>query len=167
MAESREMTTTSISPQAFRARKIAKERSTGEHAAVAALPSDGPLVRVLGVDYIHTVTGEGGDLYWTMAGTRHAENLQRENWYEAAWFRSQRIRLEGTALVSALPSKPIRGFSMGLVVKFSRVGERVPIDTDLIEDLLSCEFNGPFEEFALVEELRRSRRGSSEVRIET
>ena len=61
--------------------------------------------------------------------------------------------------VYAVPTKPMRGESLALVVKFSRVGERVPIDTQLIENVLCCEFNGPFEEFALVEELRHSRRG--------
>ena len=43
-------------------------------------------------------------------------------------------------------------------LKAARAG--VPIETKAIRDLLSCEFNGPFEEFALVEELRHSRRGA-------
>jgi hypothetical protein len=53
------------------------------------------------------------------------------------------------------------------VVKFSRVGQKVPIETKAIRDLLSCEFNGPFEEFALVEELRQSRRGPEGVMVKT
>jgi hypothetical protein len=52
-------------------------------------------------------------------------------------------------------------------VKFSRVGQKVPIETKAIRDLLSCEFNGPFEEFALVEELRQSRRGPEGVMVKT
>ncbi len=54
-----------------------------------------------------------------------------------------------------------------LVVKFSRVGQKVPIETKVIRDLLSCEFNGPFEEFALVEELRHSRRGPDGLMVRT
>jgi hypothetical protein len=114
---------------------------------------------VLGVDYLHTVTEEGGDLYLTAAGVAHAEQLLPRNWHEKQWFRTHREVLRGTGAVYAVPTRPVDGESLGLVVKFSRVGERVPIDTLLIEDLLGCEFNGPFEEFALVEDLRRGRRG--------
>lgn len=159
------MTATPGSEQALHARSIAEERSSGERSSLVELPPGGLLVHVLGVDYVHTVTEDGGDLYLTTAGFRHAEHLQPRNWYELQWFRSQRMRLEGTALVYAVPTKPIRGENLGLVVKFSRVGERVPIDTEVVENVLSCEFNGPFEEFALVEELRRSRRGPADARF--
>ena len=66
-----------------------------------------------------------------------------------------------------VPTKPVGGESLGLVVKFNRAGERVPMATKLIQDLLDCEFNGPFEEFALVEELRRRGRGNASRRIRT
>ncbi len=99
----------------------------------------------------------------TTVGYPYAELLQPDNWYEPGWFKAKRERLQGTSLVYALPTKPVRGQSLSLVVKFSRVGEKVPIDTELIENLLCCEFNGPFEEFALVEELRNSRPGMSDL----
>jgi hypothetical protein len=123
--------------------------------APQAATRGGAPTHVLGVDYVHTVTAQGGDLYLTPAGCAKAEHLQPENWYEPSWFRTHREELRGTGAVYAVPTRPVDGESLGLVVKFSRVGERVPIDTKLIEDLLCCEFNGPFEEFALVEDLRR------------
>ena len=150
-----------------RARKIAEERASGESVPIAELSVESSFIRVLGVDYIHTTTEQGGDLYLTTAGFPYARHLQPENWHDSQWFRAQRERLEGTGAVYAVPTKPIRGESLALVVKFSRVGEKVPINTDLIEDVLCCEFNGPFEEFALVEELRQSRRGSSSLKIQT
>jgi hypothetical protein len=150
------------SVHAAQARAVAEERSSGERVSLRDLPPGALLVHVLGVDYVHTRTEEKGDLYLTAAGFRLAEHLQPRNWHELEWFRSQRMRLEGTALVYAVPTRPVDGENLGLVVKFSRVGERVPIDTAVIENVLSCEFNGPFEEFALVEELRRSRRGPAD-----
>jgi hypothetical protein len=150
-----------------RARKIAEERASGECVPIAELPSGASIVNVLGVDYVHTADDELGDLYLTAAGFPYAEHLQPDNWYEPDWFRSQREKLEGTGSVYALPTKPIRGENLALVVKFSRVGEKVPIDTELIENVLCCEFNGPFEEFALVEELRHSRRGTPDLHLHT
>jgi hypothetical protein len=122
-------------------------------------PLSGTPIHVLGVDYLHSVTEEGGDLYLTAAGQAHAEHLLPQNWHEKQWFRTHREVLRGTGAVYAVPTRPVDGESLGLVVKFCRVGERVPIETGLIEDLLDYEFNGPFEEFALVEDLRRGRRG--------
>jgi len=148
----------STDPRA-RAREIAEKRASGAQVRIRDLPADAQMVNVLGVDYVHTVTENGGDLYLTGEGFAHAEHLQPDNWYDLKWFRAHREVLEGTGAVYASPSKPINGESLALVVKFSRVGQRVPIDTQLIRDLLSCEFNGPFEEFALVEELRHSLRG--------
>lgn len=151
----------------LRARKIAEERASGECVPIAELPAGASIVNVLGVDYVHTANERLGDLYLTTAGFPYAEYLQPDNWYEPNWFRSQREKLEGSGLVYAVPTKPIRGENLSLVVKFSRVGEKVPIDTNLIENVLCCEFNGPFEEFALVEELRHSRRGTPGLLIRT
>lgn len=151
----------------YRARQVAEERASGAGVSIAALPADASMIHVLGVDYVHTKTAKGGDLYLTTAGFPYGEHLQPDNWFEPQWFHTHREKLEGSGSVYAVPSKPIRGESLGLVVKFSRVGEKVPIDTDLIENVLCCEFNGPFEEFALVDELRHSRRELPHVRVRT
>jgi hypothetical protein len=159
-------TLTSTDPRA-RAREVAEVRSTGDLVSIRNLPEGAQLVNVMGVDYIHTVTENGGDLYLTNEGFAHAEHLQPDNWYDLQWFRKHREVLEGTGAVYASPSKPIGGECLVLVVKFSRVGQKVPIETKVIRDLLSCEFNGPFEEFALVEELRHSRRGPEGMMVKT
>jgi hypothetical protein len=156
----------STDPRA-RAREVAEVRASGARLRIRDLPPGAQLVNVMGVDYIHTQTENGGDLYLTSEGFAHAEHLQPDNWYDLAWFRKHREVLEGTGAVYASPSKPIDGECLVLVVKFSRVGQRVPIETKVIRDLLSCEFNGPFEEFALVEELRHSRRGPEGLSVKT
>jgi hypothetical protein len=159
-------TLTSTDPRA-RAREVAEKRSSGAAVSIRNLPEGAQLINVMGVDYIHTETENGGDLYLTNDGFANAEHLQPDNWYDLEWFRTHREVLEGTGAVYASPSKPIDGEYMVLVVKFSRVGQKVPIDTKVIRDLLSCEFNGPFEEFALVEELRHSRRGPEGLMVTT
>jgi hypothetical protein len=150
-----------------RARQVAEARASGEAIDIAELPSRSSLIQILGVDYLHTHDEGVGDLYLTAAGLPYARHLHPDNWFEKSWFRSQRVQLEGTGFVCAVPTKPIDGENLTLVVKYSRVGEKVPIETQLIEDVLCCEFNGPFEEFGLVEELRHSRRGDSELQIKT
>jgi hypothetical protein len=150
-----------------RAREVAETRTSGDRVTIRDLPAGAQLVNVMGVDYIHSRTENGGDLYLTNEGSSHCELLQPDNWYDLSWFRKHREELEGTGAVYASPCKPVNGESLVLVVKFSRVGQKVPLGTKVIRDLLSCEFNSPFEEFALVEELRNSRRGRDDVRVRT
>ena len=127
------------------------------------MPHQAVLARVLGVDYAHSRTPEGGDLYLTRHGVPYHEHLMPENWHEPGWFVRQRQRLEGTAVVYKVPTKPVAGESIALVVKYSRVGQDVPLETHIIFEVLNAEFNSPFEEFSLVEELRLSTHGPSEL----
>jgi len=157
----------SSNEHAAQARKVAGERASGTSVAIGDLPDNANLIKVLGVNYVHTVDEDGGDLYLTTDGYRYAEHLQPENWYEFSWFKAKRERLPGTATVYAVPTKPIRGESLKLVVKYSRVGEKVLMDTDVLENLMSCEFNGPFEEFGLVEELRHGHYGPADLQVRT
>jgi len=143
------------------------EAVTGHVLSMADMPTGATLIHVLGVDYIHLITDAGGDLYLTRYGAPHMRHLQPDRWFAPAWFQSQREKLDGSGSVYALPTKPLDGQNLGLVVKYSRVGERVPIDTKVIEDALSCEFNGPFEEFALLEDLRSNQRGPASLVVET
>jgi len=144
-----------------------REAGPPEGVALGGPPAGGQPVHILAVDYVHTVTAEGGDLYLTEAGLSRARHLQPENWFEREWFRTHREVLRGTGAVYVVPSRPVEGESLGLVVKFNRAGERVPVATKLVKELLDCDFNGPFEEFALVEELRLRRRGAPVPRFET
>ena len=127
---------------------------TRRHLPVHATP-----VRLLGVDYAHLPTGDGGDLYVTWDGLHRLDHLLVENWLEPAWFKAKRERLPGTSAVYRLPTKPVNGRSIDLVVKYCRVGEDVPLDTMTFNRFADAEFNSPYEEFSLVMDLRKSRAG--------
>lgn len=111
-------------------------------------------MRLLGVDYVHVPTTNGGDLYLTRYGLPFLEHLQLENWREEAWFQRNCERLQGTSVVYRVPTKSVHGRSIQLVVKYCRVGEDVPLDTLTFEKFSHAEFNSPYEEFSLVMELR-------------
>ena len=125
------------------------------------------LTNVLGVTYAHSNTNDGGDLYLTPFGSRVADLLQVENWAEPTWFRSNRRRLEGTSAVHHVPTREVNGRSIELVVKNCRMGEDVPLETHTLKEFLNAEFNSPWEEFALVMEMREGNYGTSAVKIRT
>ncbi len=122
---------------------------------------------LLGVDYIHLKTADGGDLYLTRFGLPFWKSLLPENWYAREWFEAKRERLEGTSTVYKVPTRPVNGKVLNLVVKWSRVGEMVPFDTLTVNKFIQAEFNSPFEEFSLLMELRRGEAGPAAIRIRT
>ncbi|MBN1129625.1 MAG: hypothetical protein JXA71_11590 [Chitinispirillaceae bacterium] len=130
------------------------------HPRPAAIVTAESLSTVLGVVYTHRKTADGGDIYFTRFGLHYADLLHLDNWYEPSWFESKRERLEGTSSVYRVPTKTVNGRSIELVVKHSRVGEHVPIETRTLLDFLNAEFNSPWEEFALVFELREGKFGA-------
>jgi len=121
----------------------------------------------LGVDYYRLKTDDGGDLYLTRFGLPFWKNLLPENWYAREWFEAKRERLEGTSMVYKVPTRPVSGKVLNLVVKWSRVGEMVPFDTLTVNKFIQAEFNSPFEEFSLLMELRRGEAGPAAIRIRT
>lgn len=125
------------------------------------------LITVLGVVYSHWKTADGGDLYLTRYGMRYAPLLHIENWYDPEWFFAHRERLNGTSAVYRVPTKPVNGKSLDLVVKNCRVGEDVPGDTQTLLEFLHAEFNSPWEEFSLTTELRAGRFGNPGISIQT
>jgi hypothetical protein len=139
--------------------------------APLALPPDLPpqcsTKTLLGVDYVHFKTADGGDLYLTRFGVPFWKNLLPENWYAREWFESKRERLEGTSTIYKVPTRTVNGKSLNLVVKWSRVGEVVPLDTLTINKFIHAEFNSPFEEFPLLMELRRGELGPGGIHIRT
>jgi hypothetical protein len=138
--------------------------ATGQRVLPASRES---LVTVLGVVYVHRKTSDGGDLYLTRYGLPVGEHLEIDNWYVKHWFDAHAERLEGTSAVYRVPTKNVGGQSLELVVKNCRVGEDVPVDTHALLEFMSAEFNSPWEEFALVMELRESRHGPRDIRIRT
>jgi hypothetical protein len=134
---------------------------------LARLPRQATAVSLLGVDYTHLRTADGGELYLTQFGLPYWEHLLPENWFSKEWFKAKRERLIGTSTVYRVPTKPVAGVSLSLVVKWSRVGEEVPVDTLTVNKFVNAEFNSPFEEFALVMEMRRGEYGPPRIRIRT
>ncbi len=136
-------------------------------ALPAGLPGGGTQVSLLGVDYVHLKTDDGGDLYLTRFGAPFWQHLLPENWFAQEWFEAERERLPGTGTVYKLPTRPIAGRSLNLVVKWSRVGEDVPLDTMSVNKFIHAEFNSPFEEFSLLMQLRKGDLGPAGFRIGT
>lgn len=131
------------------------------------LPADATAVELLGVRYTHIKTRDGGDLHLTRFGAPYWEHLVPENWHAKEWFEFKRERLVGTGTVYRVPTRHIRDTSLHLVVKWSRVGEDVPVDTMTINKFVNADFNSPFEEFALLMELRAGEMGPPDIRVRT
>jgi hypothetical protein len=143
---------------------------TGEAAVWRPLPvatAGGTGISMLGVDYIHLKTSDEGDLYLTRFGALFWQHLLLENWFAPEWFEAKRERLRGTGTVYKVSTRPVHGLSLNLVVKWSRVGEQVPLDTLTVNRFIQAEFNSPFEEFALLMELRKGETGPPGIRIRT
>jgi hypothetical protein len=143
--------------------------STGavQPALPPGLPAQSSRKSLLGVDYIHVKTEDGGDLYLTHFGAPFWRNLLPENWFAPDWFEAKRERLEGTSMVYKVPTRVVDGTTLNLVVKWSRVGEVVPMDTMTINKFIHAEFNSPFEEFSVLTELRKGDAGPAGIRIRT
>ena len=124
------------------------------------------LVNVLGTVYVHTRTSDGGDLYLTRFAEQFQSHLAVENWHEKRWFDRHKIRLQGTSAVYMVPTKEVDGVSLDLVVKNCRVGEDVPLDTHTLKEFCDAEFNSPWEEFALNEELREGKYGDGDINVD-
>jgi len=112
-------------------------------------------INVLGVDYTHLTTADGGDLYVTGFGKHLIQHLLPENWFADQWFSGHREKLEGSSTVYKVRTREVNGRSLDIVVKWCRVGTEVPFDTITLNKFAQAEFNSPYEEFAMVMEMRR------------
>lgn len=132
-------------------------------------------VNAFGVAYDHYSDPEGGELYITHHGRSYARWLQPDVWYKDERYHREGQRLTGgTGTVYRLklsqPGEP----RVELVVKFSRFAEYVPLfmPSTLPRDLPgylaeSARFNSPFEEFGLIEDMRRGHFGPPDLHILT
>jgi hypothetical protein len=143
------------------------ENHTVQSAAVARPVGEFKRRWVQGVEYFHARTADGGDLFLTRYGLPFARQLHPENWYSAEWFVRHRRRLRGTSTIYQSTTRPVDGHSLDLIVRFSRVGELVPMDTPSNQLILTAEFNSPFEEIARLMQLRLARLGKDRRRIHT
>lgn len=124
-------------------------------------------IQILGVEYLHSRTSDGGDLYLTKYGAAFREHLRPENWREPEWFGAHRQRLRGTSTIYRTITKPVDGASLDIVVRYNRVGEELPVDTLTLEKFMNADFNSPFEEIALLNQLRAIRLGAERRIIPT
>jgi len=132
-------------------------------------------VRVFGVTYARVPDGHGGDLYVTRHGWPVLGYLFPEVWYDHDQYHRKGNRLEGsTGTVYRMRCSPPGLPRAELVIKFSRFAEYVPLflPSTLSRDVPrhlrdGARFNSPFEEFGLVEDLRRGRFGPPDLRIRT
>ena len=122
---------------------------------------------ILGVKYFHRQTADGGDLYLTEFGLPFARQLLPENWREPDWFIAHRQKLRGTSTIYRTITKPVEGRSLEIVVRYNRVGEELPVDTLTLEKFINADFNSPFEEIAVLAQLRAARRGTERRRMPT
>src|SRR5882724_3323950 len=97
--------------------------------AASPLAQDHSVVSLLGLDYLRLRTADGGELYLTRFGAPFREQLAPENWYAPDWFVARRTRLLGTSTIYRMPTRLVRGINLDLVVRFSRVGQEIPMDT--------------------------------------
>lgn len=112
-------------------------------------------IQVLGVDYHHLSLSGGDDLYLTEYGLPFLDNLMPANfWTDNDWFKGHSERLRGTSTVYKVTTKEFQGTSKDIVIKWNRMGQDIPGSFDV--DELNVEFNSPFEEFALLTELRNA-----------
>jgi hypothetical protein len=156
-----------LTPEPQSAPIPASESRPAPSAALPDLPPQCTPKTLMGVEYFNFKTGDGGDLYLTRFGLPFWRNLLPENWYAREWFEKKRERLEGTSTIYKVPTRRVNGKALNLVVKWSRVGEEVPLDTLTINKFIHAEFNSPFEEFSLLMELRRGGASAPDIRIHT
>ena len=112
---------------------------------------------MFGVGYLHLQMDDGSDLYVTRYGLPSLRHLLPHNyWTDKDWFAEHSVRLPGTSTVYRIMTKEIDGISKEIVLKWNRMGQDIPGETQAL-DLSSAAFNSPFEEFSLVIELRNTR----------
>ncbi len=120
-----------------------------------------PLITVLGVKYLHLQMKDGTDLYVTEHGLPFTKSLLPENhWGDQQWWSNNRVRLQGSSSVYRVPTKEVDGRSIDIIVKWNRMGQDIPGETEAVVALDDAEFNSPFMEFSLLLEMRGMRNGS-------
>ncbi|MCX7786139.1 MAG: hypothetical protein N2442_00405 [Spirochaetes bacterium] len=106
---------------------------------------------IIDIPYLHVKTLEGDDLFFTDHGVPYMKHLLPRNLVrDNLWFQSHRITLEGSSVPYKVTTKEFDGVAIDIVFKWNRMGMKtyVPYTTQ--------QFNTPFEEFALADELRKT-----------
>jgi len=125
------------------------------------LPEEDRLT-VFGVEYAHLKAQTGGDLYVTRFGWPAVDCLLPQQWYDDRYYSNVGERMKGsTGTVYFLRTCPLEGHCIDVIIKFSRMAQHVPLmAADSLppgvdrNEMASATFNGPFEEFGLLLEMR-------------
>ena len=120
--------------------------------------------RVFGVDYAVCPQSDGGELYVTRVAWHWLDYVRPAQWWDAENLRVWGERLAGsTGTVYRVRSAPPALPSRGLVLKFSRVAQDVPlfIPGEFLDSLprnavADARFLSPFAEVGLLHELRNN-----------
>ena len=131
-------------------------------------------IRSFGLDYVVLHLGEEGTLYVTRHGWPLLEQLLPAAWYTDQKYASIGRRMSvATGTVYRVPAEAA-GKTADLLIKFSRVGQEVPIWIEpsaeahiTQQDIANARFVGPFEEFGLCEEIRQGAFGPPQLHIRT
>ena len=135
-----------------------KVRNLNQPEAAGAHLAERPRIRMLGVDYLHLRMDDGSDLYVTEYGLPFVSNLLPYNyWTDQDWFAKHSTELHGTSTPYKIRTKRVGGQAKDLVLKWNRMGQDIPGETEASE-VDNAQFNSPFEEFNLVIELRKTQR---------
>ncbi len=117
-------------------------------------------VEVFGVPYVRLECPAGHELFLTGHGWPWREHLLPERWYEDAAYARRGTRLTRSTGTVYRDRTEWRGRALETVVKISRVAPHLERGQLLrVPEGAVARFSSPFEEFAAVERLRRSRRG--------
>ncbi len=127
------------------------------------IPGESGMVTILGVSYLQVHLPDGDDLYVTEYGMPFLGNLLPENLCkDRQWFDQHAVsllrmgpRAAATSSSYKVRTKPWQGKSIDVVLKWNRMGQDIPGAHDN-EDLWHEAFNSPYEEFALLMEMRNT-----------
>jgi hypothetical protein len=136
--------------------------------------------RSLGVDYTRVIT-PSGDLYLTKYGLPHREALLPRNWFSDNYYIHHGHKLEGTSSVYRVKTMPAetpsdKESALEIVVKHCRIGQEIALETSVpaelqcligSNDIANARWNGPFEEFGKVMELRKGEYGPANLSVIT
>ncbi|MBN1871627.1 MAG: hypothetical protein JW800_03545 [Candidatus Omnitrophica bacterium] len=112
------------------------------------------VAKILDVEYAHFVLENGDDFYVTRYGLPFIEHIMPDNfWTDKSWFERNSERLSGTSSIYKVITKEVDGVNRHIVIKWNRMGQDIP-GAGEDEELVTAEFNSPFEEFSLVMGLR-------------
>jgi hypothetical protein len=169
------MTQTVVQPtEPFRPAVVLENFANLAHVKFDDLPH--VMVRqAYGERYAELQDVTGGRIWVNRHGWKHLRQLHPAEWYfdDEYYHRGTRLS-KGSGAVYRVRGNCHHHVPIDLVVKFSRMAQEVQLDMPSSfpagiprQSLDNISFNDPFQEFALVEQLRSSKRGPVNSRILT